>query len=199
MDYKLAYPGRFVEGPDLKGQDVTVTIAAVKVEEMDGKTKLILRFEGAKKELVVNRTNAEAFRLMFGRETDGWISKRVTLFPITIKDPFSSDENATVVAVRVRGSPDIAAPLSDVVRLGKSNKRISVVPTGQAATAAPSPPAAPAPVHAPPPQPQANAAPVVVDVFAGETEDAAMRRTTTRDPFAGNGLDSGHGLNGSGL
>jgi hypothetical protein len=155
----------------------------VKAEEIDEKMKAVLSFEGTKKSMVLNRTNAEALKLMFGRETDAWLGKRVTIFPATMKDPFSGDENATTTAIRVRGSPDITAPQSATIQRGRKAIRVSVVPTGKAAAAK---------AH-PPPRPP------VVDVLTGETEDAALERTHTRDPFAGNGLDNGHGLNGSGL
>src|SRR5688500_5095775 len=116
MDYESLFPGRFIKSADLKGKDVTLAIRAVRSEEIDGKPKAILGFEGTKKEMVMNRTNAEALKLMFGRETDDWFGKRVTIYPATIADPFNG---GTTTAIRVRGSPDITKPANATVQRGR--------------------------------------------------------------------------------
>lgn len=174
MDYELLYPSRFIKAPDLKGQDFTLTISSVRGEKIQGRIKAVMSFVETSKELVLNRTNADFIALMFGREMNAWIGKRITIYPLVMANPFRIEGKTISTCIRVRGSPDIAAT-------------------------AHAPAVAPAPVQAPPPPPQAKASPLVVDVFAGETEDAALERATTRDPFAGNGLDHGHGLNGGGL
>lgn len=129
MDYEELFPGRFLKAADLKGQAATVAIKSVIGEEIDGKDKCIISFEGAKKTLVCNRTNAEAIKLMFGRNTDGWIGKRVTLFPVQIKDPFGDGDT---IALRVIGSPEIEKTLSAEVKRGRKTLKISVKPTGKA-------------------------------------------------------------------
>lgn len=131
-DYETLYPGRFIRAADLKGKDVTMVIVGVVAEEIDGKAKAVMTFEGTKKSLVLNRTNAEAVRLMFGRETDDWLGKRVTIFPAVIKDPFGDGE---VGAIRVRGSPDIAKAAEATVQRGRKTIRVSVMPTGRPAAA----------------------------------------------------------------
>lgn len=131
MDYETLFPGRFVKSADLLGKDVTLIIRHVKAEKIDDKQKAVIGFEGTSKEMVMNRTNAEAIKLMFGRETNDWIGKRVTFFPATIKDPFGDGE---VGALRVRGSPEITKAMSATVQRGRKTIKVSVVPTGKPVT-----------------------------------------------------------------
>jgi hypothetical protein len=133
VDYETLFPGRFLKSADLKGKDATVTIAGVKAEEVDDKEKAVLSFEGTKKQMVMNRTNAESIKLMFGRETDAWIGKRITLYPAVMKDPFSDGD---ITALRVRGSPDIDKPMTCEVKRGRKTLKISVRPTGNGKPAA---------------------------------------------------------------
>lgn len=152
MDYEQLFPGRFIKSADLAGRDVTLEIKAVRSEDIDGKPKAILTFKGTKKELVMNRTNAESIKLMFGRETDEWIGKKVTFFPDTIADPFNG---GSTKAIRVRGSHNISKPMSATVQRGRKTLKISVVPTGPGAAvngkgqkqAPPEPPPPPEPPH----------------------------------------------------
>lgn len=133
MDYETLFPGRFIKAVDLKGKDVTLTIASIAAEEIDGKTKAVITFEGTKKQLVLNRTNAEAVKLMFGRETNDWLGKRITIYPATIQDAFGG--GGDIPATRVRGSPDISKPLSASIQRGRKTIRVAVQPTGRPAVA----------------------------------------------------------------
>lgn len=132
MDYETLFPGRFIKAADLRGKDVHLTIRAIRAEDIDGKTKAVLTFEGTKKEMVANRTNAESIKLMFGRETDAWIGKSITIFPATIADPFNG---GTTSAIRVKGSKHITKPMSAAIQRGKKAIKVSVVPTGKGAKA----------------------------------------------------------------
>lgn len=150
MDYEKLFPGRFLKSADLDNRDVTLEIKAVRAEDIDGKPKAVVSFQGTKKELVMNRTNAEAVKLMFGRETNDWLGKKVTIYPVTIPDPFNP--GGTTRAIRVRGSPHITQADSATVQRGKKTIKVSVVPTGRRANAAPQ--QQPAPQQpAPPPRP----------------------------------------------
>lgn len=135
MDYAKLFPGRFIKSVDFDGKDVTLTIKSVKTEEIDDKVKAIVNFHETKRELVLNRTNAEAIVLCFGRNVDDWVGKRVTWYPATIKDPFGDGE---ITAIRVRGSPDITKGASATVQRGRKTLRVSVQPTngGKAPTKA---------------------------------------------------------------
>lgn len=134
MVFEELYPNRFIQAADFKGRDVTLTIGAVRAEEMVGmkgtEMKAVLSFVGKKKEFVANRTNGEAIKLMFGRDIAAWIGKRVTLFPTEVEVAGSVEP-----CIRVRGSPDIDKPLKAEVKRGKKTLKISVVPTKAAAPA----------------------------------------------------------------
>lgn len=153
MDFDQLYPNRFMKAGEFQGRDVTLKIISVKLEELEGekgkKNKAIVTFERTPKELVLNRTNGEAVKLMFGRETNAWIGKRVTFYPATITDPFTGDPS---LAIRVRGSPDIAGPLEKTVRIGRKSVALKVVRTGQQRQAQrPAPPPEPPREDVPPP------------------------------------------------
>jgi hypothetical protein len=89
-------------------------------------------FEGTEKEWLLNRTNAEAIKLMFGHETNDWLHKRVTLYT-KIVEAFGSEQPA----VRVKGSPDITKAMSATVTRGNGQRqktiKVEVVPTGAGA------------------------------------------------------------------
>lgn len=127
MDASLLHPSRFLKAAEFKGKDVTYTVRAVELEELESddgkkKTKGIMSFVETGKQLVINRTNSDCFKAMFGRETDNWVGKRVTLWGAPYFDSFTKEN---IVAVRVRGSPDIAAPVSATIKLAR--KKASTV------------------------------------------------------------------------
>lgn len=131
MDYALMFPSKYLSAADLKGQDFTLTIATVEIQKLEGsdgtfKTKGLITFEGAQKAWVLNRTNAESMKLMWGPETENWIGKRVTIYPQKMKDPFSDSE---IFVLRVRGSPDIDKPASAAVQRGRKTIKVTVKPT----------------------------------------------------------------------
>lgn len=132
MDYSLLFPNRFLKAVEFKGKDVTLTIEKIEIETLEGdkgaKAKGIISFRETKKQLVLNRTNAECLAGMFGRDTDNWLGKRVTLFPA----PFADNLGLGVtVAIRVRGSPDIPANKQIEVRLPRKRPvKVTMLKTG---------------------------------------------------------------------
>lgn len=98
----LLHPSEYLAAVEFKGRDVSLTIADVKRDELQMKggkkqIKPVLYFEETGKKLVVNATNAETIAALHGREAEGWIGKRITLFPTRAK--FGRE---TVDAIRVR-------------------------------------------------------------------------------------------------
>ena len=128
LSYDELFPGRFLKAGILKGKDVTLTISGVRIEDLPSetggmRTKGILAFEGKKLELVLNRTNGEAIKAMFGSDTGDWIGKRITLFP----SEFNGDP-----CLRVRGSPDLSGPLTFELRLPRKRPvKTTLIPTGK--------------------------------------------------------------------
>lgn len=139
MDVSLLFPSRFLKSAEFKGRDVTLTIASIKLEELavEGggtKTKGIIGFRETPKLWVLNRTNSECLKGMWGRETDAWVGKRVTLFPAPFTDSFTGEQST---AIRVRGSPDIPKSTTVEVHLPRKKPvRMTMNRTGAKAASA---------------------------------------------------------------
>lgn len=147
-DYDELYPGRFIKAALLKGKIVTLTIADLVREEMpdkkgkDGKAfKVVLSFKERDKQLVANKLNCTALMLMFGRNTKDWRGKRVSFYPEK-GNWFGKRQEA----IRVYGSPDIAADIDATAQLGQEVQEFHLkrVVFGKKVTA-PVPPPAPEP------------------------------------------------------
>lgn len=86
---ELMHPSDFVAAIELKGQDVTVTIAKVEFEDLQlaggvkKERKPVLSFVGKKKRFVCNKTNADSIAQMYGTTADAWVGKRITIYPTT--------------------------------------------------------------------------------------------------------------------
>ena len=83
--YDDIYGSKYLSATDLEAP-VTVTITEVATEifqrpNAPSQTKAILHFKGAKKGMVVNRTNADALARAFGKTFENWINKRITIRP----------------------------------------------------------------------------------------------------------------------
>jgi hypothetical protein len=103
MHYKLMFPSNYVGAHDLKGKDATLAIDSVSVAEltMEGgkkENKPVVTFKGAKKKLVLNKTNAKTIAALYGTDTNAWIGQPVTLYPTTCR----GERGATVDCIRVR-------------------------------------------------------------------------------------------------
>lgn len=112
VDWDELYPGRFIKAADLKGKNVTLTIASVDLEELEGdkgkQIKGIVAFEKTEKMLALNKTNGICLKEMFGKKLAAWVGKRVTLMPSS----WNGDD-----CIRVYGSPDIAEDKEITVQL----------------------------------------------------------------------------------
>ena len=102
MRYEFMFPSEFVKAADLAGKDVTVTIKSVTMDELTMRggrkeNKGVIRFEKAEKKLVLNRTNADTIAAIYGKDTDDWIGKKITMYPTTTT--FGRD---TVECIRIR-------------------------------------------------------------------------------------------------
>lgn len=133
MDVALLHPSRFLKSAEFKGKDTTLTITGVQLEELEDengkkKTKGIVSFKETTKLLVINRTNSDCIKGMFGRETDNWIGKRVTLYPAPFFDNFTKEHTT---AIRVKGSPDIKEATTITVHLPrKKPTQVKMARTG---------------------------------------------------------------------
>jgi hypothetical protein len=83
MNVDAIFPSRFVKGEDIAGKKPTVTISHLTMEEMgkDKEVNPVLWFSGGvKKGLVLNKTNTTTIASLYGKETDDWKGKKITLY-----------------------------------------------------------------------------------------------------------------------
>lgn len=80
---------KYIAAADLDGKDVSVTVADVKVEEVQGqpgtkpKKKCVVYFTKGVKGLVLNKTNVRALAKRLGQDTEQWKGQSITLHPTT--------------------------------------------------------------------------------------------------------------------
>jgi hypothetical protein len=110
--YDQLYPGRFIKAAELLGKKVTVTIADIELEDLEGedgkKTKCIVSFKESPKKLVACKTNGLCIKEMFGKELVNWVGKRITIF----EDVWNGEP-----CIRVWGSPDIPEAMEVTIQL----------------------------------------------------------------------------------
>lgn len=152
LDFDELYPGRFLKAGEFKGRVVTLTVTDVDIEDLgvgkQAKVKGYITFAETKKQLCLNKTNGLCIKAMFGRRTGGWIGHKLMLFP----SPYEGD-----IAIRVWGSPELAA--DQVIDINLPNKKPFKMTMHKApparkgandkAAPAPTPPPAPAPAAKP--------------------------------------------------
>lgn len=90
------------------GKEVPVTISTISEEEFDDKEhgkikKLVLKFQGKEKGLVLNKTNATTIAAAFGPDTEKWPGKRIFLYATKVQ--FG---DSMVDAIRVRSELEVA-------------------------------------------------------------------------------------------
>jgi hypothetical protein len=80
MNINDVFASKFLRASDLQGLSPVVTISSVEFADMqDGERKLLLKFMGKEKGMVLNKTNAQNIASMYGPETDRWVGNRIKL------------------------------------------------------------------------------------------------------------------------
>ena len=104
------YPSDYLAEHDLKGKEVTLTIAGVVSEELRAKDNSksdcwIMTFEGTPKKFVVKPTNADLIIKATGQEEfSEMVGNRITLYPTTC---FAfGDPNTPCIRVKSKTNPD---------------------------------------------------------------------------------------------
>lgn len=118
-DYRAMFDRDYIGAWDLKGRDVTVTIASVKAGELVGEKgrkakKPIIRFERTDKAFAANKTNCKTIAAMYGNDTRKWVGRRITMY--ATETEFGGN---TVECIRVR--PQVPADANSSVG-GKQSK-----------------------------------------------------------------------------
>jgi hypothetical protein len=125
-DWTKLFESRFLHAADLNGNRPILKVEKVLYEEMPDPKKPkqrkrmgSLRFDGKRKMLGLNRTNAACMKEMFGTDPRAWVGKRVSLYPTTVRMPKTGVFGVMVdePCIRIDGSPDIAADIAFELRL----------------------------------------------------------------------------------
>lgn len=127
MDWRALFKGAYLTAVEFSGRQPTFMIRGVDtidLEQEDGQTKpkAVVFFEdgkgdgysGCDRGWVLCKTNAMCIAAMFGNETDAWAGKRVTLFATDVQVGKEKKPG-----IRVKGSPDIKAPITTSIKLPK--------------------------------------------------------------------------------
>ena len=110
MKVSDVYRSKFLRGTDLQGA-VTVTIARVVVEQIGDDRKLVVYFEGARRALPLNRTNATSIAEIVGSdETDQWPGTQVSLRPTPVLFQGKTTPAIRVYPASVTARPPAPAP-----------------------------------------------------------------------------------------
>jgi hypothetical protein len=88
MDALDEFPGTYFKGADLVGKRMGLTVTGAGKETMsDGRTKLVLSFKEDDRRLVLNTGNRLTLVDRYGRNTDGWVGKKLTLIAQRVQGP----------------------------------------------------------------------------------------------------------------
>lgn len=126
-----AFKGDYIAAVEFDGKTPTLTVDHVKLVELedeDGKRKSrpVVYFRETPRGWVLCKTTAQALAAMFTPETDTWTGKRVTLYAAEVQVGRERKPG-----IRVKGSPDIAEPVTFELRLPrKKAQRVTLEPTG---------------------------------------------------------------------
>lgn len=116
VNFDQLYPGRFLKSGELLGEKRTFTIETVEIDELEGekgkKIQGVISFKETKMQLLLNKTNGQCIKAMFGKKLSAWEGKRITLYPDLVR--FGPD---MVDGIRIWGSPDIPRNIEAIVSL----------------------------------------------------------------------------------
>lgn len=143
-DYGLGFLGQYITAAELVGHEPTMMIDRVTLEKVEsmkgdddddakGKPKVrdrwVIYFRNSKtgRGWLVNRTNAECLKAMWGRDVNDWAEKRVTLMTQLVKVGRKMEPG-----IRVKGSPELTQPLTFDLKLPRKKAiPMTLLPTGK--------------------------------------------------------------------
>jgi hypothetical protein len=145
MDMGLGFLGTYITAAELVGKEPTLTISRVTLEKVESmkiaddtgggkmKDRVIVYFEESKsgRGWLLNRTNAECIKELWGRETDDWIGHKITLHTMPVRVGPKVEPG-----IRVKGTPEIDKPRTFDLKLPRKKPQpYTLVPTGKAVDA----------------------------------------------------------------
>ncbi len=114
MELSTVFGGDTLKAADLQGHEPVVVIETVEMKKFDTGNKLVISFEGKKKALVCNKTNANRIAHFYGTNTDGWIGKELILYTDLVDFQGKSVEAIRVKARKPAPKPDPARQTADM-------------------------------------------------------------------------------------
>jgi len=141
MDYGLGFLGAYITAAELLDKMPTLTIQKVTLEKVESlkatdddgagkmRDRIVIYFAEGKsgRGLLLNRTNAECIKELFGRETDQWLGKRITLYTCPVRVGPKMEPG-----IRIKGSPEITEPRTFQLRLPRKKPvPMTLLPTGK--------------------------------------------------------------------
>ena len=109
MNVNDLFPSKYLSAADLQGQEFRLTIQDIYLGTLDNdeggqQQKPVVRFANAKKEMVLNKTNASAIAASYGDDTAGWVGRDIILFSMMV-----DFKGRQMAGLRVRIPSDTAA------------------------------------------------------------------------------------------
>lgn len=137
LSYDALFPGRFLKAGEFGGKAVTLTVKDVYMDALEDesgveKSRPIMSFKETKRELALNKTNAQCFVAMWGQDSGDWLGHKVTLFP----ERDASGLSDSGLCIRVAGSPEMSDPITATIKLPRRKpmtRKLTVTTKGKAA------------------------------------------------------------------
>ena len=100
MKVSDAYPSKWLKSDDVGDRTIAATIADVRQEEVGDQLKLVAYFEGSTKGMVLNRTNADSIKDLYGDDTEDWVGERIALYTTMVNFQGKSTKSIRVRAAK---------------------------------------------------------------------------------------------------
>jgi len=109
MNADQAMPSQsdYLKESDLNGRDFTLTVRDVTLETVGSDDRLVVYFAECQKSLVLNQTNKNTIKGLYGVETDNWIGQKITLGP---DETEFQGRRVACIRVRLRVAGAVPAP-----------------------------------------------------------------------------------------
>jgi hypothetical protein len=80
MNINEIFPSKYIKSSELKGRSIPVVIERWEIETVGDQRKMVLYFQGMKKGMICNRTNADRIAHLYGPDNDDWIGREIVLY-----------------------------------------------------------------------------------------------------------------------
>ena len=132
LSFDQLYPGTYLKAGEFDGKPVTLTITGVTREMLSNgngseEGAVIVSFSETEKKLVLVKTNGVCCRAMWGDDSGDWVGHKITLHPV----PDASGLSESGLCIRVKGSPELTAPVKFKARLGRKMVTQTLQPTAK--------------------------------------------------------------------